>query len=570
MEEIIIVLSKADIQPAVQVYEKLEKGVVWVFDPNLLDSVFMAGLANSKFIDRNLDLHIDAHVKRAQNEAEAFEHKLDAAIVKNFPAIVGMHWQFLNFVQQLFLLNSFTTLWNNLLESHSDTKFHIFIQDVPARFSAPSFWPALLLLERLNANNIPFEAYAYNHLSNFTQLIPVGGEFLNSTTPAEAFVHLPTCFYDARYFESEINTRYNRVLNFASMDNAPLVWNIPFPSFPTAELLPVDEVILNLPTEQQHCIAETTEALKIILVQIYLGYARTESYVIRQAEYTTNQYKAQIVFYLLLNKNHTAIAPQKLIISNHDAGFHGPLVSYASLHAIPIVILPHSKVFNFPLSIPISNAIALTHPLQEARIEDVNGHDFTTHLVSYPERRTIESKPKHILKTIGLILNDISAGGNVWINTKEYLLGLKKIISWCSENNVVVKVRVRPGGASLSWLLKELNIPPAELISHASGAIADFGLQCDICVMYDCPTSGMIDLLRNAIPVTNAVYRPLSQWELGISNVKIIPTESVEQLLRRLTEYRNSEDQLFLFRTQQFSQYTSAFDKSLPLRMLLH
>ena len=87
--------------------------------------------------------------------------------------------------------------------------------------------------------------------------------------------------------------------------------------------------------------------------------------------------------------------------------------------------------------------------------------------------------------------------------------------------------------------------------------------------MYDCPTSGLIDLLRNAVPVTNAIYRPLSQWELGISNAAIIPTESVEQLLGRLGEYHKNSKKLFQLRMKQFSQLTTVFEQALPLQMLL-
>ncbi len=569
MEEIIVVLSKADIQPAVQVYAKLETASVWVFDPNLLDPVLMAGLANSKFIEHTLALDANEQVKRAQSEAKAFEFKIDAAIAQNFPEISGMHWQFLNFVQQLFTLNSFAGLWDNLIATPPNAKFHIFIQDVPARFSAPSFWPSLLLLERLNANNISFEAYSYNHLNDFTQYIPIGGEFFNSSVPAEAFAHLPTCFYDARYFESEINTRYKRVLNFNSMDIGPLAWNISFPSFPNTESLPVESGMSLLPTDQRARISESIESIKEVLTSIFIGFAKTELYVNRQVEYLAQQYQAQIAFYLLLNEYHSNPPPRQLIISNHDAGLHGPLATFAKKNDVPIVILPHSKIFNFPLSIPTSNAVALTHPLQETPIENVEGHRFKTHLLSFPERQVIEPKSAHELRTIGVILNDISAGGNIWINSEEYIAGLKKIIAWCAANTTTLKFRVRPGGASLAWLLEKINTPPAELIAHASGSIADFGLQCDICVMYDCPTSGLIDLLRNAVPVTNAIYRPLSQWELGISNAAIIPTESVEQLLGRLGEYHKNSKKLFQLRMKQFSQLTTVFEQALPLQMLL-
>jgi hypothetical protein len=562
MKNVIVVFEKQDIPQALYLLAQNADAEIWVFDPHLIDDLKLAGVGNCQFIPVVFDLEHLSLINEAKTIA--IEKRIEFELEQAIPEAIGCHWQYLNLFYQVVTIHSYSILFEKLLLNLSDIKFHILIRDVPAQFYALSFWPSMLLLERLNTLQRPFAAYSYGRFDEVNQLIPAGENFSTKEGPYQAFVHLPTCIYDGPYFAEEINAVLTKALNFQSMN-----WDVPFPSLHTVGLCLASVALARLPAPEQAAVTRTTAAIQEILADFFNSHLKTEGFAIRQAAYLAKQVEAQMIFYYSLVQEFAVQPPQKMILSNHDSGHHGPLTSFARKFNIPVILLPHAKVFNWPVNFAYSNTVALTHPVQGGVIKDFNGKRVTTRLVSFPERHVNNATPVSALKSIGLVLNKFSNDGFNLIDTQVYCRGLRNILAWCKDHDIACKTRVKPAGTCITWLVEEVGFDRADLEDNARGTIADFATGCDICLMYDCPTSGAIDLMRNSIPTVNTVSRFLDPTEAAIVDASLVPRESVAETLQRLNAYRNNPSELFIFRTRQFACYAGSFAESLPLRALL-
>jgi hypothetical protein len=312
-----------------------------------------------------------------------------------------------------------------------------------------------------------------------------------------------------------------------------------------------------------------TEAIETRLTNYFLGYIRTEMYARRQAVHMAKQYRAQMIFFHFLEHKFSARLPRKIILSNHDAGLHGPFLSFAKKHAIPVLMLPHAKIFNFPIPSSHPNIVALTHPIQGGTISTVEGKSINTSTINFPESLTQSVRAPKALGQVGLILNKFSADGITLVDTPNYLTGIRSIIDWCVQHSIPLKIRVKPGGTCIYWLANELNLKVEDLFSSIQITIADFGHECDICLMYDAPTSGAISFLQNSIPVLSTVTRYLCTEEANIIDTEVVQQASLAGTLEWLERIRRDHVSLALFRTQQFGRYAGRFGQSAPLRMFL-
>ena len=569
MDSAIIVIAKEDIPLALNLQAQLTNVPIWVFDPHHLDLLVAQGCRNIRLIECGSSVDPVESAEVARKRTLEIESEVEQVLRNQFPEAVDNHWQYMNLYLQMAIIHAFSALWDQLLAQFPDVTMHVFVKDVHARYAAPSYWPALLLLERLNARRMPFYASNYDYDGDTSQFVPVAAGFLSDRRHWQALVHVPTCVYDAYYFDAEIRARFQDALQFPCMNHLPLVWSVQLPSLPAAGLSTAESALQALPPAQQLAIRETGVALEKCLTDVFFKFAKTERYVVRQVQYLAKQYQAQLVFLAFLQVRFQQDRPESIILSNHDAGLHGPFQTFASMYGIPLTMLPHAKVCNFPLSCNPENVQALVHPMQGMAATTVHGLGVHQRTLLFPEHLVKPYAPVRAFTVLGVILNEISAGGYMLVSPKEYLNGLKKIVDWCQDNGVQIKFRVRPNASCFHWLATNLEIDRLELESNAGGRLLDFAQTCDFTLMYDCPTTGVIELLQNASPVVNTVYRPLNRWEIGMVSPIIVPRESVGETLLRLSKFKDKAGELQMFRNQQFSDYAFAARDAAPLRELL-
>jgi len=565
-KDALLVLCKEDIPAVVNLQKEISNAEIWVFEPHLLDRLSWSGLNNAKFIDYDLALDDQRYFTDIEQQTLAIEQEVAKLLKNNFKEATDSHWQFQNIYFQLTTLSTYNILWEKILKQNIDMKLHVLIHDVPARFSAPSFWPALLLIQRLIKNGIDFKAYTYGSIDETMQLIPTGWQFNDKKNIKRPFVHLPTCFHDTKYFEDEIVQSHPNALFFKSMDFHPLIWSVAFPRLQNVELDTARDALKRLPNEFQSVITSLSAALADHFLNYFLKHTNIEIYASRQAKYLAEQYASQMIFYENLQTYHPDKLPEQIILSNHDAGLHGPFISFAKTHSIPVTLLPHSKVFNFPLMCTYPNVTALTHPIQGARISDIEGLEKNYRYLAFPEVLEVRSRTSSQIEKVGLVLNDISLSGLVTTNAAQYIHGINKINSWCIERGIQCAIRTRPGASNFIWLLDNILTSPEDLAKNSGCPISAFAKECDFCIMYDCPTSGAIEFLRQGVPIVNTICRPLWPNEGAISDPNTIPRERIKDTLTRLELYRSSPNEFLTFRGKQLTDYLEKYNQSLPLR----
>jgi hypothetical protein len=114
-----------------------------------------------------------------------------------------------------------------------------------------------------------------------------------------------------------------------------------------------------------------------------------------------------------------------------------------------------------------------------------------------------------------------------------------------------------------------LNLKLEDLFASIQVTIVNFAHECDICLMYDAPTSGAISFLQNSIPILSTVTRYLCAEEANIISAEIVQRASLAETLEWLERFKRDSASLALFRTQQFGRYAGHFSQSIPLRMFL-
>jgi len=564
MKQIIIVFERPDLDAAGQLRAQLPDAEIWVFDPHLLDNLREQGLGNHRYVDVPLAFDIPAHSAEVLERTLATERRLDELLAEWLPEAAGCHWQHLNLFFLTAALIQYSALWDRFAGSLEDAELHVPLRDQAGMYYTPSFLPAVLLLERLSARQRRFSAYSHSKTPPLPQNIPKLAGSGYGERAYDGFVHLPTCIYDRGFFEQELVASGKSLLNFSSNH-----WNVPLPALETVPLGTAYEAMLTLPQPVQEQIEHTVSAIGQTLAEVFGEFLRTGDFITRQASHVAEQCRAQMVFFLSLDRCFAQHPPRRLFLSNHDSGLHGPFLSFARKHRVPVVFLPHAKVFNFPVASSCDDVLALTHPVQGGEILNLAGKRVRSQAMLFPEQHRRDTGGPQRLESVGIVLNKFSGDGISLVDTRTYVEGLRAIIEWCDRHAVTWKLRLKPGGTCVTWLAAELGIDAAVLLRYLTGPIADFVSQCDICLLYDTPTSGAIDSLRQAVATVNTTIRALSSDEENVVDAGIVPRESLPQTLRRLDRYHGDGNCLAIFRNQQFASYMARFGQALPLRLFL-
>ena len=121
----------------------------------------------------------------------------------------------------------------------------------------------------------------------------------------------------------------------------------------------------------------------------------------------------------------------------------------------------------------------------------------------------------------------------------------------------------------MTILINEVGLELSELSNALSVSILEFAKSNDLCLMYDTPTTAVLEFLRNSIPILNPIPEDISWGEANIANPRIVPRGSVESILNILDDLVLDSINFHMFRTTQFRDYLNLFNGSYPLRHFL-
>lgn len=561
MKNAIVILNADDIPAAEHIVKDLPAYTVYIFDPLLFDLVAASSLNNIQFIPwDNCPLYHELDAD-ARASAFALEAELDLAVRSIVPEVSIASWQHLNLYYLFISVKWYTALWDEIGSLFADTtKVHIFICDNPAAYYFHSFIPSFLLLWYLKSHEIEFSGYSYGEKPDNADLMPdLSGE--NSGEHLEQILtHLPTCMYDFAYFDQEVRATGKTLINIEAR-----YFTTPIRAHKNLGLISAEQIIETLPESSQEKINAFSEQLAATLDRLLKPYIVIALYRTRQISYICNLYRSQLVTYYQLNQHFKHSKPSKILLSDHDAGFHGPIVSFAQENFLPVLLLPHAKT-SADIEFRYDNIVALTHPIQGRDIFDGNGRHVINQAIIYPETFNSSSLFSEGVRTVSLLLNAQSLNGIFYTRWADYLNGIRQIVDWCNDNGITLKVRGKPSYSIISLLVREIGFDAAALYQNLHETMEQHVENCDLCLMYDKPTSAALSFLKNSIPILNPVVKPLSPAELTMVNANVVPQESVEAILRRLKGFKANPLSFSTFRNTQFRNYIQLFEQAWPLQ----
>lgn len=563
MENAIIIINDEDIAGAVQISKDMDNYRVYIFDPVLVDKAVASGLQNIEFIPwENSPLYHELDTG-AHDLALQLEAVLDHEVRSVIPEVSIVSWQHLNLYYLFMTINWYSKLWEEFGGEFTNCRVHIFFCSNPARYYFNSFIPSFLLSWNLNAHGIEFTAHTYGEEQDKSNLIPnLNG--VNDSRSAEVFLsHLPTCIYDFEYFNQEVVSLGKPVINLESK-----WWNVPIETKGNLGLVDVELLISSLPLDIQEKVSCFTDELAKPLDVFFQSYILMSDFRDLQVTYIKNLYRSQLVTYFLLNQYFQQTKISKILLSDHDAGFHGPIVSFAKKNLLPILMLPHSKVSS-NIQFDYENIVALTHPTQERDIFNINGKSVAKKFIAYPEFFYGSSMSDKKIRKISLVLNAPSLNGVYFTSYSVYVTGVKRILKWCDENGIELNIRCKPGYSIINILARSIGADAEMIVHNTNEPLEQFMKKSDLCLVYDTPTTGALSYYRNSIPLLNVIVEPLTDAEMTRADSTLSPLESVDDTLLILEKLVSDSSYLHLFRLRQFSQYIKLFQSAEPLRTYL-
>jgi len=562
MNHVLVIINGADIGPAANLAATLPSYSVVTCDPILVDQIQAAGLAAPRFLPW-LDCPPYNQLDPAAHAAvDAFERGLDAALAPLLPGVSLQGWQHLNLYYQWLAMTWYGPLWKALAPVLDGAHVHVFVCDVPGSFYYNSFLAPTLLMWQLKVRGIEFSGYTYGALDDDADVIAdLAGRYPHKGA-GDILVHVPTCMYDLAYFHGEAQASGKHLSNYTAKK-----FHMPLPAQRVVPLANAEAALRAMPAVLQQQITAAVAAIEAALEAYLAPLLELPYYRQRQSQHLARLYRSQLVMYFELLRHHAEGRPEKLLLSDHDTGFHGPLVAFARHFGLPVLMVPHAKTSAY-VEFNYRNITVLSHPLQGTEVCHAGGQVLPHGRLAYPERFTADSELKP-LRTLSLLLNAPSLNGIYYTRWDAYLDGIKRIADWCEQHGVTLKLRCKPSYSIVRLLASELGMDIDTLIANARETMDEHVAGCDLCLMYDTPTSALLYFLRNGVPVLNTVVDQLSPSELSMGNPSLVPPESVIATLRRLDLFLHDPASLAAWRSSQFRAYLQLFEAARPLRQYL-
>jgi len=566
----IFALHRTDLAAAAQLAQQLlrsgaatQSPRVTVLDPVLQHQADMMGLPGVHLL-RLPDTGVAADgTARALAATRLLCADTDAAMATLIPEARGAAWCSHWLKMLHFMVLAYRSALPHLAQVLHGETINLLLPDTPQRYGFHSFMPGLVLHEGLRAAGLHTQLFA-NPLPAWDAPRLPDPQAQAAAGDVDLLAHLPTCFYDSALFCSEVLASGRRALALPSQ-----LFDAETPGLPRCAMVGDEVLAERLTATQRSGLDHALDAVGAALARGLSPLLDNPGKVQQQVLALVQGFRANALLFFALQARFGERPPATLLISNHDAGLHGGLLSFARRHRIRTVVVPHSKVFNFPLHSYGHDLLCLTHPLGRREVMDLDSCRLPTALLDFAKPLQVKPTEPVPLATLGVVLNSVSAGALCLLDLDAYLAGLAQLLAWCREHGVACRIRCRPTESSCQLLAAELGIAIEELHAHQQGSLVEFGAGCDLVLGYDVPTSGVFDLLNAGQPVMQALCRRLSPEEYRIVDDAVVPTLALPEALARLAVFRHEPLALWQFRREQLHQQWQAGLAARPLRAYL-
>jgi len=558
MKHAIVILQATDIPVAAQIVKAHADAdnpcELIVFDPTLADRAMSARIGPVHYWAWHEAPPYDQRCAQAHGQARALGQAIDQALAEPpWSELAVGSWRHLSHYYLMLALNWYSALFEAMAPRLRTYKLLVPMCDNPQSYYFASFVPSLLLLLLAQREGWAFQSCEYGRAADDTPQVPdLRGHF---TPPDRPFVltHIPTCFYDQAYIDAALRRSGKAVVDLRAK-----YWHVPLTAEATIATVAAPALESSLPEAQAASLRQLAQRLVAPIDQHLTPWFRAPAFRARQVAQMVALIHSQLLTWTLLEQHFAAATPARLLLSDHDTDFHGPLAAYARRHRVPLVVIPHSKV-STDLEFVASEAHVLYHPTQGDTVYDVQGRRPAQAMVDMPVHLDINTRAPGPVKRIGLLLNGVALNGVVMADEAVYGPGLRRIVQWCSDRGLELQVRSRPGQTLFSTLLQPAGLSLAQLTASVQGTMADFAQRCDLCLMYDAPTTGAIELLSRGVPTLNPVSSSLTKRETACMHTALVPRGSVDQMLRQADLLIDDPRELHDFRTQQYLAFAERY-----------
>jgi hypothetical protein len=563
MKPTFVILNAAEIAAAAQLSQGVDGPDFIVFDPVLVDRLAEAGLGPVQCLSWQDAPHYHTLPAEAHRLTRALGQALDAAAQPLWPGLGIGAWQHLSLYYLHMALAWYGPLFDAMVGQLAGRVLHVVLCDRPQNFYFPSFVPGLLLLHQAQRSGIAFQAYNFNTRANDAPHVPALHGQREADGQPYLLTHLPTCIYDIDGFNAEIAASGKAVVNLRSH-----LWDVAVRADMQIAAVPAETFQDAVSAEDHARIDRVVQALAAPLDAHLARWLAAPSYRARQVAQLQTVYRAQLLSLALLEQHFAAAPPSRLLLSDHDTGLHGPLAAFARHHQRPMLIVPHSRTstdFEFHLH----DATVLYNPIQGETVYDVAGQRPAQHILDYPLKLQVDMALPAPVRQVGLLLNGVTLNGVPGADLAAYVQGIAQIVQWCAERGLTLIVRSRPGQSLQGPLIEQAGLTAAEMADSLQGSMADFAQRCDLCLMYDAPTSGALELLRRGIPVLNPVVSRLTRRETATTSADVVPRAGLDATLDRASVMVADVLELQRFRKLQLLAFVQRCGEGLPLRNFL-
>ncbi len=561
MSEIIVVNHRIDFTVAQQLQAQHEGAELLFFDPQLLEHARWTGVKGAR-LHRWQGNGLCWQVYRPlRGEVARLQEQIDRALATCVPEATGCQWHYVGLFYLLYTLRGYRAIGDAFAAQASVSRVHLLGPQQAFRYGQHSFAPALSLRQALVQAGQETQFYTYDLSGPGEDRVP---DLRQAASQApELLVHLPTCLYDHAYFESEILAAGRPALNLPSQ-----FYDVKLPGLPATPMTGLAALLEGLPADSAAQFDRVLGLLQVILQNALAPLIPSPGLLAQQVQTLLQAYRTQLVFFAALEEAFGRKPASQLLISNHDAGLHGPLLSHAKRHRARVLLVPHAKFFNSPAP-DLPNALCLSHPLQGTEIAGLGGRPVASAPLAFPERLSLPETLPQPLRTLGVLLAGVSYNSMCTADMDVYLDGLKRLYDWCVEQGIDCRLRCKPTDGFASQIAEHLGIDVQDILRQFEGSLADFGAACDLCLGYDVPTSGAIELLRQGTPMVHAQLRPLLHEELSLQSGRIVPLHMLDETLAQLQQWQQDPSALWRFRRQQHAAYLQLQAEARPLRDFL-
>jgi hypothetical protein len=562
VRDVVVILHAEAIPGAQRICAGLSDYEVFLFDPHLGDPAAAAGLHNVELFTTlggasHQEMDHDAHAA-----ALAWESDIDAE-QRPLSGVSIIGWQHLNLYYFFMAVQWYEGLWERVGPRFSGRKVHVFLNDNPAEYYFNSFLPAVSLATFLQNHGIEFDAYNYGAKNTPAYPVPDLDDRRPNHGPLDLLTHVPTCYYDLDFFRDEIRMSGRRTISFESKQ-----WHRPIEAQVQIGLVGMEDALPRLLPAVHAALEAAVPAISQALTRLLSPLMSLPTYCARQVAHWTQSYRAQLITYFELQRYFGDNPPAKFLLSEHDTGFHGPLIGFAAQRAIPVLLVPHSKV-SADLEFLHPDLTVLTHPIQCLGILGPHGDPVASAPIIYPERFSSSSSLGDGIKTLSLLLNAMTLNGVPYAPCDTYFDGVARIVGWCRLNLVTLKIRCKPDYPITRVLGAYAGADSAMLAGVGRESLDQHLSDCDVCLMYDLPTTAAMACLRDSVVLLNPMVTAPTKAFAAIAHPEVCAMESVEATLERLDGFMRDPLEFYRFRAAQFRAYVERFKGARALRSYL-